>query len=87
MDLDPAAALKALQSRNFGGHSARLGIRYHDRGPDWVELALPFSHDLRVARSIAFTRGIAHDGDLADPVAHVAATFMVPSGTYPKVAP
>ena len=21
------------------------------------------------------------------PVAHVAATFMVPSGTYPKVAP
>ena len=45
MDLDPAAALKALQSRNFGGHSARLGIRYHDRGPDWVELALPFSPD------------------------------------------
>ncbi len=149
MDLDPAAALKALQSRNFGGHSARLGIRYHDRGPDWVELALPFSPDLigdedsgvlasgpiialmdvatsiavwqriaafaphatldlridylrparpgqtvigraeclRVARSIAFTRGIAHDGDRADPVAHVAATFMVPSGTYPKVAP
>ena len=42
---------------------------------------------LRVARSIAFTRGIAHDGDIDDPIAHVAATFMVPSGTYPRVAP
>ena len=41
---------------------------------------------LRVARSIAFTRGIAHDGDIDDPVAHVAATFMVPSGTYPREA-
>lgn len=40
---------------------------------------------LRVARSIAFTRGIAHDGDSDDPVAHVAATFMVTSGSYPKV--
>lgn len=39
---------------------------------------------LRVARSIAFTRGIAHDGDADDPIAHVAATFMVPRGTYPR---
>ncbi|MCW4462444.1 PaaI family thioesterase [Sphingomonas sp. BT-65] len=30
----------------------------------------------RVTRSIAFVRGIAHDGDAADPVAHVAGTFM-----------
>jgi uncharacterized protein (TIGR00369 family) len=37
---------------------------------------------LRIARSISFTRGIAHDGDIDDPVAHVAATFMVPSGQY-----
>jgi uncharacterized protein (TIGR00369 family) len=29
-----------------------------------------------VTRSIGFTRGIAHDGDPADPVAHVSATFM-----------
>ncbi|QKR98233.1 PaaI family thioesterase [Sphingomonas sp. CL5.1] len=40
---------------------------------------------LRVARSISFTRGIAHDGDIDDPIAHVAATFMVPSGTYPRI--
>lgn len=30
----------------------------------------------RVTRSVAFVRGIAHDGDAADPVAHVAGTFM-----------
>lgn len=41
---------------------------------------------LRIARSIAFTRGIAHDGDVNDPVAHVAATFMVTTDRYPRVA-
>lgn len=29
-----------------------------------------------VRRSVAFTRGLAHDGAPQDPVAHVAATFM-----------
>ncbi len=29
-----------------------------------------------VTRSMAFVRGIAHDGDAADPVAHVAGTFI-----------
>jgi uncharacterized protein (TIGR00369 family) len=31
----------------------------------------------RITRSIAFVRGQAHDGDPADPLAHVAGTFMV----------
>lgn len=30
----------------------------------------------RVAREVAFVRGMAHDGDAGDPVAHMAATFM-----------
>lgn len=30
----------------------------------------------RVTRSVAFIRGHAHDGDPADPVAHVAGTYM-----------
>ncbi|SDR71154.1 PaaI family thioesterase [Erythrobacter sp. HL-111] len=30
----------------------------------------------RVTRSAAFVRGIAHDGDEADPVAHIAGVFM-----------
>jgi acyl-coenzyme A thioesterase PaaI-like protein len=29
-----------------------------------------------VTRSVAFVRGLAHQGDPADPVAHVAASFM-----------
>jgi len=29
-----------------------------------------------VTRSVGFTRGLAHNGDPADPVAHVAATYM-----------
>lgn len=30
----------------------------------------------RLTRQIAFVRGYAHDGDPADPVAHVAGTYM-----------
>jgi uncharacterized protein (TIGR00369 family) len=30
----------------------------------------------RITRAIGFVRGIAHDGDPDDPVAHVAGTFM-----------
>ena len=29
-----------------------------------------------VTRSVGFVRGVAHDGDPADPLAHVSATFM-----------
>lgn len=29
-----------------------------------------------IRRSVAFVRGIAHDGDADDPVAHVSGTFM-----------
>ncbi len=31
----------------------------------------------KLTRSIAFVRGVAHDGDINNPVAHVAGTFMV----------
>lgn len=120
------------------GHGAALGIVYHDHGPDWAELALPYREALvgvpesgiiasgpiislmdmatslaiwvkldrfrhqatldlrvdylrpaapgktiigrgecyRVTKSVGFVRGLAHDGDSPDPVAHVAATFM-----------
>jgi uncharacterized protein (TIGR00369 family) len=34
----------------------------------------------RLTRTIAFVHGQAHDGDPADPVAHVAGTFMAPDG-------
>lgn len=36
----------------------------------------------KLTRTIAFIRGIAHDGDPEDPVAHVIGTFMATHGTY-----
>jgi len=36
----------------------------------------------RIARSIAFVRGQAHDGDPGDPLAHVAGTFMATEGYW-----
>jgi uncharacterized protein (TIGR00369 family) len=34
----------------------------------------------RLTRRIAFVRGLAHDGDPADPVAHLTATYMIMGG-------
>ena len=31
----------------------------------------------RLTRRIAFVRGLAHDGDPADPIAHLTATYMI----------
>ncbi len=36
----------------------------------------------KLTRTISFIRGIAHDGDPDDPVAHVIGTFMATHGTY-----
>ncbi|NOU03422.1 MAG: PaaI family thioesterase [Novosphingobium sp.] len=36
----------------------------------------------KLTRTIAFIKGIAHDGDPDDPVAHVIGTFMATHGAY-----
>lgn len=36
----------------------------------------------KLTRTIAFVKGIAHDGDPDDPVAHAIGTFMATAGTY-----
>ena len=38
--------VQRFTARGFGGHGGRLGIGYHAHGPDWVELALPWTPDL-----------------------------------------
>ena len=40
---DPGEAAKFLLRH---GHTAKLGLRYLDHGPDWVELELPWREDL-----------------------------------------
>ncbi len=58
-------------------HQATLDLRV-----DYLRPAVP-GRDIigrgecyAVTRSIGFVRGIAHDGDADDPVAHVGGTFM-----------
>ncbi|PVE53547.1 phenylacetic acid degradation protein [Arthrobacter sp. TPD3018] len=34
--------LEAFMAHRFGGHGGAVGITYHGRGDDWVELALPY---------------------------------------------
>ncbi|MFM2273512.1 MAG: hypothetical protein RL702_2577 [Pseudomonadota bacterium] len=36
----------------------------------------------KLTRTVAFVRGIAHDGDIDDPVAHVTGMFMATHGAY-----
>ena len=58
-------------------HQATLDLRV-----DYLRPATPGKRLLgrgecyKTTTSIAFVRGVAHEGDLDDPVAHVAGTFM-----------
>jgi uncharacterized protein (TIGR00369 family) len=58
-------------------HQATLDLRV-----DYLRPAIPGrritgrGECIGVTRSVGFVRGLAHDGDPADPVAHVAGTFM-----------
>ena len=58
-------------------HQATLDLRV-----DYLRPAVPGrdivgrGECIGVTRSVGFVRGLAHDGDPSDPVAHVAGTFM-----------
>lgn len=41
---DPSVFFSARGAQ--GHHGARLGLQYHAHGPDWAELALPYSTEL-----------------------------------------
>ena len=76
--MDMATSLAIWQKRGRFLPHATLDLRV-----DYLRAATPGRTVIgrgecyRLARSVAFVRGEAHDGDPADPIAHVAGTFML----------
>lgn len=79
--MDMATAVAAWLRRGQFAPQATLDLRI-----DYLRAAAPGRTVIgrgecyRLTRSIAFVRGQAHDGDPADPLAHVAGTFMLTDG-------
>ncbi|QNE32255.1 PaaI family thioesterase [Sphingomonas sp. NBWT7] len=79
--MDIATSLATM--RKLGGFvpHATLDLRL-----DYLRPARPghtvigHGESFAIKRSIAFVRGYAHDGDPADPIAHVSGTFMFLDG-------
>ncbi|PWG04002.1 PaaI family thioesterase [Sphingosinicella humi] len=75
--MDMATSLAIWVKLGRFRHQATLDLRV-----DYLRPAAPGKTIIgrgecyRVTKSVGFVRGLAHDGDSADPVAHVAATFM-----------
>jgi uncharacterized protein (TIGR00369 family) len=75
--MDMATSLALWVKLGHFRHQATLDLRI-----DYLRPATP-GRDIvgrgecyGITRSIGFVRGLAHDGDAADPVAHVSGTFM-----------
>lgn len=79
--LDVTASISVWQRRGRFGAQATVDLRV-----DYLRPAVPGRSVIgraecyRLARSIAFSRGIAHDGDPDDPVASFACTYMILDG-------
>lgn len=76
--MDMATSMSVWSRRGRFSPHATLDLRI-----DYLRAATPqrtvIGHGdcYRLTRSVAFVRGQAHDGDPADPIAHVAGTFML----------
>jgi uncharacterized protein (TIGR00369 family) len=76
--MDTASAF-AVWIRRGGFHpQATLDLRLDYLRPSHPGAAVTGRAECyRLTRRIAFVRGVAHDGDPADPVAHLAGTYML----------
>ena len=76
--MDMATSIAVWIKRGVRGPQATLDLRV-----DYLRPAKPGAtvfgraECYRLTRRIAFVRGVAHDGEESDPVAHVAGTFML----------
>lgn len=75
--MDMASGMSIWQTKKTFAPVATLDLRVdyqrpaRERSSVWGRVEC-----YRTTRSAAFVRGIAHDGDVDDPVAHVAGVFM-----------
>ena len=76
--MDTAAGFAVWTKRGKFAPQATLDLRLDYLRPSRPGHAVTGRAECyRLTRRIAFVRGIAHDGDPSDPVAHLAATYMI----------
>jgi len=76
--MDTAAGFAVWLRRGVFARQATLDLRLDYLRPSRVsETVVGRAECYRLTRRIAFVRGVAHDGDPADPIAHLAGTFML----------
>ena len=75
--MDNAAGFAVLVARGDTTPHATLDMRVdYLRGPAPRATVIGRAECYRLTRQIAFVRGVAHDGDPANPIANMAGTFM-----------
>ena len=75
--MDTAVGMASMLTRGAFEPHATLDLRTdYVRSPKPQATVTARGECYRMTRQIAFVRGLAHDGDPEDPIAHVAGTFM-----------
>ena len=76
--MDTAAGFAVWTRRRRFAAQATLDLRLDYLRPARAGSAVTGRAECyRLTRRVAFVRGVAHDGDSADPVAHLAGTYML----------
>jgi len=76
--MDTAAGFSVWTKRGGFGPQATLDLRLDYLRPARAGQAVTGRAECyRLTRRVAFVRGLAHDGDPNDPVAHLTATYMI----------
>ena len=76
--MDTAAGFAVWLRRGTFAPQATLDLRLDYLRPSRVgQAVIGRAECYRITRRVAFVRGVAHDGDAADPIAHLAGTYML----------
>lgn len=76
--MDTAAGFAVWAKRGRFAPQATLDLRLDYLRPARAgQAVIGRAECYRLTRRVAFVRGIAHDGEAADPIAHLAGTYML----------